>query len=750
MKVYIAEKPSLGKKVAEALGGGKSHGSKIQGNNWIVTWCFGHLYETAAPSDYDPKYKNWCITDLPIIPSQWFIKPSDDKKEQIKVIKDCLNDANTVINVGDPDREGQLLIDELLDELNWNGETLRLWPKDLNESGLKKSLANCKPNSEYLGLKISAETRQRSDWLVGMNLTRLFSLLSEQAGVKQVLSVGRVQTPTLAIVVNRDREIENFKPVPYYTIKAIFENDGNKYIGVYQPLEKDLVEGKLQNETLVKTVESETLNSLAEISSLTTKPRTESPPLPFALSELQIICSKKHKMSAKDVLTHAQSLYEKHELTTYPRTDCGYLEDSSFLNANDILRSIKKIDPNYDQFIGKTSLKTKPKCFNDEKTTAHTGIIPTGKVVDLSKLNSSEKLIFDLICKRYIAQFMGSHNFDETKILTKCNGHSFKSSGKVITQNGWKEIEPPSNQKSTPQLPSIDQEKEVRCVDTGSEFKKTKPPSRFTDGELIKAMINAAKYIDDKSSKEILKASEGIGEESTRADIIENIVNRSYISVRDNKLISTPKGRSLIDCLPTEITDPIFTAQWEQKLKSIEESASTDKQEIFINELADWVTNIINTTDSIELKGAVIHKCDKCETGFLNLVKSKNGEFFGCSNYPECKNTKEARAGRPVESPTCPTCKEGKLQKRKGQYGDYFACNNYPTCKGTFKSVGGKPQLTQKPKNVTSYKCAETACTGHLVKRQGKKPWYGCNEYPKCKFTSQDKGGKPIKHGGIS
>lgn len=705
MKLYIAEKPSLGRAIAGALGSGKKKEQAIEGDGWVVTWCFGHLLETAKPEDYNADWKRWDKSHLPIIPERWELKASKDKKKQLKIIKSYLDKASVVINAGDPGREGQLLVDEVMERFNWKGETLRLWAKDLTNSGLKKSLANCKPNSEYQGLKLSAETRQRADWLFGLNMTRWFTVLAREKGYDSVLSVGRVQTPTLAMIVARDREIENFEPKDYHVLKATFSNNGKRYEGVYLPDDNLLVDGRLTNRPVAQAVLDKIYDPLedtkAEIIFLEKKRKTQDAPIPFALSDLQKVCSKKFKMSAKKVLDIGQALYQKHKLTTYPRSDCGYVEESKFADAPQVLDALKGLNSEYIPHIEKADTSKKPKSFNDANVTEHTGIIPTGKSVDLSELTDDELCVFDVICRRYIAQFMPSHKTDETDVITLCEGFKFKSKGKAITDNGWQDIEPVK--KTGKELPVLNKSEPTHCVDGEIEDKKTKPPKRFTEGELIDAMTNAARYLEDKKDKEVMRESKGIGTEATRADIIENIKNRACAVLNDSQIISTDKGRSLVDSLPDALTNPLTSVDWERQLSHIEETANVQNQTDFISNLSEWISNLMSTATDINLKGVEVHHCPKCESGVMHKRKGKDGLFFGCSNYPDCKHTMANKAGKPVSA--------------------------------------------TKPAG-SGYKCGFKGCEGELVKRKGKKPWFGCSSFPKCEFSTQSKNGKPRVHGG--
>lgn len=393
MKLIIAEKPSLGRTIADALGGGRKSSGSICGDEWVITWAFGHMYEQAMPDHYLPDdvpttqkgSKVWRREDLPIIPQQWTLNPRPDAQRQLDQIARLLDTATEVVHAGDPDREGQLLIDEILVEMGWHGSTQRIWLQDLTKAGILKAFEQIKPNVQFHGLYEAAVCRSRCDWLLGMNVTRAFTLCYQKSGGEGVISVGRVQTPTLNLVVERDRQIENFVPLPYFVVKAQFEHANGIIPAQWIPAEEDSdPDGRCLKRELADAVKTKVTGQPGTITAASRKKKRDSAPLPFSLSALQTVASSRWGYGAQQVLDAAQKLYEEHKLTTYPRTDCGYLSTAQHGEAKPIINAIRAVNP---KLVANVDLKRRSKAFNDKKVTAHTGIIPTAKQPDISRLS---------------------------------------------------------------------------------------------------------------------------------------------------------------------------------------------------------------------------------------------------------------------------------------------------------------------------------------------------------------------------
>jgi DNA topoisomerase-3 len=602
-RLYIAEKPSLAATIAQALGGGKKAAGYIETGAGIVTWCFGHLFEQAQPEDYDPRHKNWRLEDLPIVPAEWRLVPRSDAKKQIAVIRGLLKKAAEVVHAGDPDREGQLLVDEVLAELKWRGPTRRVWLTDLTEAGVKKALGDLKPNEQFAGLRAAAEARARADWLVGMNLTRAFTLRARAGaaggGKNGVLSVGRVQTPTLALVVRCDQEIENFRPVSFYSVRATFAAGVSQYAGVWQvPEALADAEGRCLERAAADAVVARVAGKPGRVVSAESKPKAEPPPLPFSLAQLQAYASRRWGMGAQETLNVAQALYERHKLTTYPRTDCSHLAENQHAAAGGILAALASV-AELAQHVSGASAERKSRAFDDKKITAHTAIIPTAKVPDLAALSEAERRVYLAVALRYIAQFYPGHGYHATVVLTEAEGERFRSTGRVVTAPGWRVLEAREDENEageendeTGELPAVKSGEPVRVAEAIRLDRQTKPPARFTEGSLIAAMAGIARFVTDPNVKSILRETSGIGTEATRAAIIELLKKRGWIEPKGEQIVSTPSARAFIASVPATLTDPSLTAAWELALAEIAEGKTTPEE--FMRLSAELVESLLN------------------------------------------------------------------------------------------------------------------------------------------------------------
>ncbi|MBT3966888.1 MAG: DNA topoisomerase III [Gammaproteobacteria bacterium] len=606
MRLIIAEKPSFARTIAGALGGGSRGNGCIEGGDWIVTWAFGHMYEQAMPDEYLPDSvpatakgsKIWRKEDLPIIPDKWLMHPRSDAKAQLNIINNLLKKATDIVNAGDPDREGQLLIDEILVEQNNRKPVFRIWLQDLTTSGVQKAYQNIKPNSDYDGLYQAALSRSRCDWTLGMNVTRAYTLDYQKAGGGGVLSVGRGQTPTLNIIVERDRQVENFIALPYFGITSTFAHANGSFNSEWVPSE-DIAdpEGRCIKKAIADQIKTKIDGKNGTIKMATRKKAKKAPPLPFSLSALQMIASSKWGYGAQQVLDTAQKLYEEHKLTTYPRTDCGYLAEGQHSEAGQILAAIGKVNPS---LVCNADPKRKSKAFNDKKVTAHTGIIPTAKTANVSALSEAELNLYGIIARHYVAQFLPDFEYETTVIEVECESEMFLTKGQVVTVEGWRELLPSSSKESSP--PVVAKGDTVRCDESKVVEKKTKAPSRFTEGTLIKAMSGIAQYVDDPKVKAVLRESAGIGTEATRANIIETLKQRNYIKTKGKQIISSDHGRMFIDAIPGRIKDPAVTAWWEQQMSEIAESNASAEE--FLNKINEWMKTLISNSNLSQFEQA--------------------------------------------------------------------------------------------------------------------------------------------------
>ena len=649
MKLYIAEKPSLGKAIAAGLPKPhKNHKGYIEvANGDVVTWCIGHVLEQADPEVYNSDFKKWQLAHLPIIPQQWQLTPKTNTRAQLSVIRQLVKKADSFVNAGDPDREGQLLVDEVIDYLKVSKAkkqtTQRLLINDLNLAAVKRALSAMQANTDFMPLSISALARSRADWLYGINLTRAYTIQGQKSGFNSVLSVGRVQTPLLGLVVTRDAEISNFVSKPFYEVIAHISTEKNAssestrtestsknktFTAKWQPSEachkymddekRVLVKGLAEN------VVQRITNQPAVVSAIKKQQKKQPPPLPYNLSSLQIDAAKRYSMNAKLVLDVCQTLYEKHKLITYPRSDCRYLPTEHFKQARSIIDLLAKSPLEFGQFAKNADANLKSRAWNNSKVSAHHAIIPTEKSALTINLNTFEKNIYQLIVRQYLVQFYPVYIYDETQLELTIAGGLFTTTAKVEVQLGWKALFPKkakpgdqtrSNQVNPEQilgqgseknseqqtLPSLKQGDILHCQQGELLSKNTSPPAAFTDATLLAAMTNIARYVSNSDIKKILKDTDGLGTEATRAGIIDLLFKRQYLQRIGKNIHATDIGKALINALPDSATKPDMTAQWEAELNDISEKKSNYQH--FMSPLESTLTQMIDQASQQPLIG---------------------------------------------------------------------------------------------------------------------------------------------------
>ncbi|MBM7072185.1 DNA topoisomerase III [Shewanella sp. 202IG2-18] len=588
MNLYIAEKPSLGRAIADVLPKPhKKHDGYIEvGNGDCVSWCIGHLLEQAEPDAYDEKYKSWKLEHLPIIPDAWQLKPKPKTRKQLTVLRKLVKQASQIINAGDPDREGQLLVDEVISYLKVSQtkikNTQRLLISDLNPSAVKRALSKLRPNQEFVPLATSALARSRADWLFGMNMTRAYTIQGKKVGYNGVLSVGRVQTPLLGLVVRRDEEIENFQSKPFYEVLAHLQTDTSEtFTAKWKPSEACAPyqdeEGRVLSKKLAQNVVSKISEQEARVDNVSSKEKKQAPPLLYNLSSLQIDCSKRYGMSAQDVLSTCQSLYEKHKLITYPRSDSRYLPKEQHKLAPKILSAISSGANELLESVAAPNSKLKSKVWNDSKVDAHHAIVPTEKTPNLSTLSQREKQVYLHVARQYLAQFYPAYIYLETIVEVIIQNGLFIAKAKQDKSQGWKALFKSSKSNHNDdkedeiqrRLPDLVKGQDLYCNKGELIEKQTQPPKPFTDATLLAAMTGINRYVKDSEIKKILKDTDGLGTEATRAGIIELLFKRNFLQRQGKTITSTPAGRGLINSLPETATTPDMTALWESKLDAI-------------------------------------------------------------------------------------------------------------------------------------------------------------------------------------
>ena len=743
MRVFIAEKPSQGRDIAKVLGCNNRHDGYLEGNNTIVCWGFGHLLQPADPHVYDEKYSKWNLDDLPIIPDVWKLSQNESSKKQLKIVSNCIAKATEVVIATDADREGELIGRLILGYVRYKGSIKRLWLSALDDASIKKALNNLKDGSETEPLFHAGLGRQRADWLSGFNYTRACSLV--YGGYGNVFSVGRVQTPTLRLIVERDLEIANFKSKDFFGITGIFRDISANWV-VPESAKGD-EEGRCLDESVVKAVVDKCKGKDANVAESTNKAKEQKAPLCMSLSELQKQANNIYGYDAKKILDIAQALYERHKATTYPRTDCGYLPISQKPEVQSILGNLK----GYDNLVGKCDPSFESRVWNNKKVSesSHHAIIPTNNPnINLSAMSEQEKNVYDIVVKYYLAQFMGNYKYNESFIAIECENEKFTTKGIVPTVLGWKEAIKPTKEDvaDDKELPQVNKGETLVCNSLKIQNKKTTPPSHYTDATLISAMKNCGRKVEDPEAKEMLAEVQGIGTEATRADVIETLKKRAYISIRGKSLISTDKGKEIIKVLPDELSSIIITAEWEQKLSKVAKGQYDYKE--FISQIAEMMTkNVANIAgQNGKVKKFVQVPCPTCGAELIRLPDKKAGKgfYWMCSEVKNgCKTFLEDSRGKPkkkiIKTSTikCPAC-SSELTQKDGKKGKWWGCSNYPTCKETYTDDDGKPLITQK----TLVKCPK--CESPLRQLKGKKGmFWSCSSYPTCKETFPDNNGQP-------
>lgn len=608
MRLFLCEKPSQAKDIAAVLGASRRGDGCWVGANATVTWCIGHLLETAPPDAYDERYKRWVLADLPIIPAKWKMRVKPKTASQFKAVKRLLGEASELVIATDADREGEMIARELVEHCRYRGPIQRLWLSALDDASIRKALAALKPGAETFNLYHSALGRSRADWLIGMNMSRLFTLLGREAGYQGVLPVGRVQTPTLRLVVDRDRSISDFVPVAFWAIDVQLNHDTQLFTAQWRA-DPDTCDDQdrclNQAHAQQAAVAMQNANS-ARVIKLRTERMREVAPLPFDLGTLQEICSKKLGLGAQETLDIAQALYETYKLVTYPRSDCGYLPQSQHGEAPAILAALAHADSALAPLAGHLDPQRRSRAWNDAKVSAHHGIIPTAAAKNLERLSGKHRAVYTLIRARYLAQFLPSHEYDRTQADFDCAGQALRAVGKQIVEPGWKRALPealtPAKGREAPApqpLPRLHEGLDCAVANVHLKDLWTQPPKPFTEGDLIKAMKNVAKLVQDPLLKQKLKDTTGIGTEATRAGIIQGLIDRGYLSKNGKALAATPAAFSLIDAVPRAIADPGTTAIWEQALDMVQSGEMT--LDIFVAKQAAWMSKHIERCSAMTM-----------------------------------------------------------------------------------------------------------------------------------------------------
>ena len=647
MRLYIAEKPSVGRALAACLPDPHRKGAGwIETGGGVVTWLFGHVLRQAEPEEYDPNLKRWRAEDLPILPAEWRLVVNESAAQQFAVVKGLIERADEIVHGGDPDREGQLLVDEVLDYLKNEKPVRRILINALDDKSIHDALGDLRDNRDFLPLKLSALARARADWLIGMNLSRAYTL-----------------APTLALVVRREREIENFKSATYYLLDAVFrhEKSGESFRARWKPSEERTPldpEGRLVDENAARTA----LASFgaepqdAKVTRYERKKKEEPPPLPFSLSALQVLAGKRYGYEPQQVLDTAQKLYEE-KLTSYPRSDAEYLPVNQHKDAAKILGNLAALEASeLGAWAKAADAKQKSRAWNDDKISAHHAIIPTTVPVNLARLSAAESNIYGLIARAYIAQFHPNYVYDQTKVEVTYHGELFAASGRTERAAGWRAMyrtgkneaeDAEKEDEESAVLPPMKKGDAADYVSADLGTRQTKPPSRFTPATLLQGMKEIHKYVKDEAAKKMLRDVSGIGTEATRASIIEDLIQRKFLLAAGKKKVLTPTETAylLIDALPDTMTYPDATAIWEDRLHAMAEGAGSIED--FLAGQAAFARDLCTAALGAKIPGVEGVRCPACGRGVMQKRKGKHGEFWGCTAFPQCRMTANDAGGKP-------------------------------------------------------------------------------------------------------
>jgi DNA topoisomerase-3 len=616
--LYIAEKPSVGRAIADALPKPHQKGDgfiKVATGD-VVTWCIGHLLEQAEPEAYNPEYKKWKKEHLPIIPSVWKYQVKPQTRKQFNAVKKLIKQADVLVNVGDPDRVGQILVDEVI---NYCGVSTakreaakRCLINDMNLDAIKKSLNNLRNNTDFIPLATSALARARADWLYGINMTRLCTLQGQSSGYNGVLSVGRVQTPILGLVVHRDQGIENFVSKTFYEVFVTLQTaQGDQYIAQWKPstacepyMDED---GRVLSSKLASTVCSKVAHQTGIVTGVKQDKKKQAPPLPYNLSTLQIDASKRFSLSAQQTLDTCQQLYERHKLITYPRSDSRHLPKGHLNDKSKVTQAVAKTCPALADAVTHTDLSITGKAWNDSKVGAHHAIIPTARSIDGNKLTKDESNVYELIARQYLIQFYPPFEYAQKQIDSEVAGGLFVAKQKDVLTEGWKALFPKpkspgsDSEFSSKKLPNVVKGDPVSCIDAKLDEKQTSPPKYFTDATLLAAMTGIARYVSNPDIKKVLKETDGLGTEATRAGIIELLFKRQFLTRKGKEIRATDVGRQLVNSLPEQMVLPDMTAHWESQLEAISEKSM--KYGEFMQPLTTGLANLIEEVSSVNFAG---------------------------------------------------------------------------------------------------------------------------------------------------
>lgn len=662
MKTLVfAEKPSVGKDIAAILGARRRGGGFIEGDDYVVTWGFGHLVALAHPEVQNPAWKKWSLHSLPMLPQEWKLAVLPSSKGQFDTVKKLMNrpDVDHIINAADAGREGELIFRLTYQSAGVDKPVQRLWISSMTDEAIKEGFSKLKPGEKYDPLARAALCRSRSDWLVGMNLTRAYTKKANM-----MLTLGRVQTPTLAMIVDRHHEIQNFVPKDYWEVVA----DLGDFQAIWFDPHNSQYPSRIDDAEQARQLAERIKGTVARIQSAKKTRKSQRPPFLYDLTSLQRDANSKYSMTAAETLATLQTLYEKRKVVTYPRTDSKHLSEDIFPTISRRLASLPVEYEQYLEHLRANRPKKSKRVFNDAKVSDHHAVIPTEKPVkDTSSWKQTEQDIYDLVVRRFLAAFFPDHKYLSTVVIARSGDDSFKATGKVVTEQGWRALYPSkasaSKEKDSGKdedqqdqtLPDLKKGDKKDIIDSSLQQKKTKPPAAYTEATLLQAMETAGKLIDDEELRDAMKDS-GLGTPATRAEIIEKLIRVGYLERDKKRLVPTEKGVFLISIAAQEIKSPELTGSWEKRLSDI--ARSTDDADKFMQDISGFVVRIVDQIKSDQslravnnrnyrpvssqlrksaappkpkIEREVFGKCPACEKG--NIIQGNRG--YGCDRFRE-------------------------------------------------------------------------------------------------------------------
>lgn len=716
--LVLTEKPSVAKDIARVLGCKRSGNGCIVGEKYIVTWALGHLVTLADPETYDDKYKNWRMEDLPMLPGRMKLVVIGQTSKQFKAVSSLLSSAEVsdIVIATDAGREGELVARWIIQKANCRKPMRRLWISSQTDKAIKEGFASLKPSSQYDNLYRSAQCRAEADWLVGLNVTRALTCKHNAQ-----LSAGRVQTPTLAMIVRREEDILRFRPKDYFTVKADF--------GEYTALYKDgKGQARFADAAAAKEVADSVRGKRGVLSEVKKVYRFKAPPAAYDLTELQRDANKKYGYSAKQTLSLMQSLYETHKLLTYPRADSRYITKDVAATLPERLRAIA-IGPYKDS--ANAVLRSKPLqtkyIVNDAKVTDHHAIIPTEQYVDLNKLSREERHIYDLVVRRFIAVLSAPFEYDEVQVKITVGRYNFYTKGQSIKSAGWKALYDSSladdDDDAEPdlaaqRLPALSQGAAAAVKEVRVCAGKTSPPARYTEATLLTAMENPASQVEDGRLREALKTAGGLGTPATRADIIEKLFNSFYIERRGREIFPTSKGRQLIGIVPPDLKSAELTAKWEQQLSLIAEGKANDRK--FIEEMRGYASSLVqavkSSTAEYKHDNMTRELCPQCGK-YLLEVNGKKGKMLVCQDR-DCGYRKSISV---ITNARCPECHKKLEMRGEGDKKAFFCVCGYREKLSDFEkrkesSGAGKRDVAKYMQQQAKQKPSGNALADQLAK----------------------------------